>query len=50
MNVTEEKGFKMRIWIVVLAVYVIARRKGWGIREWLEIILAGLCLFLILHK
>lgn len=39
------------MWIVVamLIIYVIARKLGLAIREWLEIILAGICLFFLFH-
>lgn len=40
----------MGIWLAVLAAYIIARKEGWKIGEWLEILLAGMVLFLILHK
>lgn len=39
----------MWIWFTVLLAYVIARKKNWGISEWLEIILAGICLFFLFH-
>lgn len=39
----------MGMWMAVFTVYVIARKKDWKISEWLEIILAGMGLFLILH-
>ena len=39
----------MWIWLIVLLAYVIARKKGLQISEWLEILLAGLCLFLLFH-
>ncbi len=39
----------MRIWLAVFVIYVIARKKRWKIREWLEIMLAGLCLFFLFH-
>lgn len=29
--------------------YMIARKRGWKVSEWLEIILAGICLFFVLH-
>lgn len=39
----------MWIGFAVLIIYVIARKKRWRIREWLEIVLAGLCLFFLFH-
>lgn len=39
----------MGMWLAVLTVYVIARKKNWKISEWLEIVMAGMGLFLILH-
>lgn len=39
----------MWIWFVVAAVYMVARKKNWSIREWLEILLAGLFLFFLSH-
>lgn len=39
----------MVIWLAVFTIYVIARKKDWRISEWLEILLAGMGLFLILH-
>lgn len=48
---TKEKGGRMWMWIgvVMFTVYVIARKKNWGISEWLEIILAAIFLFLFFH-
>lgn len=39
------------MWIgaVILIIYVIAGKLGLKIREWLEIILAGMCLFFLFH-
>lgn len=39
------------MWIlaVMFITYVIARKKNWGISEWLEIILAAVCLFFFFH-
>lgn len=39
----------MWIWITMVFLYVIARKKNWGISEWLEILLAGLFLFFLFH-
>lgn len=39
----------MGIWVIGLVVYVIARKRGWKISEWLEIILAGIFLFFLIH-
>ncbi len=39
----------MWIGVVMFTVYVIARKKNWGISEWLEIILAAIFLFLFFH-
>lgn len=39
----------MWLWFAVFAAYIVARRKNWGIREWLEIALAGICLFFLFH-
>lgn len=39
----------MGMWLAVLTVYVITRKRNWRISEWLEIVLAGIGLFLILH-
>ena len=39
----------MWIWLIVLLAYVIARKKGLQISEWLEIILAAIFLFLFFH-
>lgn len=35
--------------LAVLTFYIIARRENWKISEWLEIVLAGMGLFLILQ-
>lgn len=39
----------MWIWVFVFTTYVIARRRNWGISEWLEIVLAAACLFFFFH-
>ncbi len=39
----------MWIGLAMLLVYVVARKKNWGISEWLEIVLAGICLFVLFH-
>lgn len=39
----------MWIWAVMLIIYVIAGKLDLEIREWLEIILAGMCLFFLFH-
>lgn len=39
----------MGIWAVVLMVYVIAEKMNWKLSEWLEIVMAGMGLFLVLH-
>lgn len=39
----------MWIGIVLLIIYVIARKLDLAVREWLEILLAGICLFLLFH-
>lgn len=39
----------MGIWLTILIAYVIARKKNLRISEWLEIVMAGMGLYLILH-
>lgn len=39
----------MVVLVVLLIIYVIARKKEMEISEWLEIILAGIVLFLLWH-
>lgn len=39
----------MWIWAVMLIIYVIAGKLDLELREWLEIILAGMCLFFLFH-
>ena len=46
---TKEKGSGMWIGAVILIIYVIAGKLGLKIREWLEILLAGMCLFFLFH-
>lgn len=46
---TKEKGLVMWIGAVMLIIYVIAGKLDLKIREWLEIILAGICLFFLFH-
>ena len=40
----------MWIWLIVLLAYVIARKKGLQISEWLEILAAAVILFLLLYS
>lgn len=35
--------------LIFLIIYMIARRNGWGIREWMEILAAGICLFFLFY-
>ncbi len=39
------------MWIgaVMLILYIIVGKRNPGIREWLEIIMAGVCLFFLFH-
>lgn len=39
----------MWIGVMILMIYVIAGKLDLGIREWMEIILAGVCLFFLSH-
>ncbi len=39
----------MGIWVIGLAIYVIAKKRDWKLSEWLEIILLGMCLFFLMH-